>query len=132
MSLRNDVLLCLASERRAAFLAALAHELTVSARGSYVQVGNAPEAASSGLRCHNELLHGVAGQLWASLAHSTGYPDDVFIDDLISKAEVFGGCGGGLRWALEQALRTTASVSEPSADAVPMSAASVELDERAS
>ena len=93
--------------RRPLFLAALAHLLTITARDAYPRAGATPEQTTTGLRCHNELLHTVLGRLVADLGHTPGYPDDVFLSILVEKADR-NGCGGELRWALQQAISQTA------------------------
>jgi hypothetical protein len=69
----------LASTTRRPFLAALAHLLTITARNAYPQAGATPAQTTTGLRCHNELLHTVLGRLVADLGHTPGYPDDIFL-----------------------------------------------------
>jgi hypothetical protein len=95
------------TRRRPLFLAALAHLLTVTARNAYPQAGATPAQTTTGLRCHNELLHTVLGRLVADLGHTPGYPDAVFLSILVEKADR-NGCGGELRWALQQAINQTA------------------------
>jgi hypothetical protein len=93
--------------RRTRFLAALAHLLTTTARNAYPQAGATPAQTTTGLRCHNELLHTVLGRLVADLGHTPGYPDHVFLSILVEKADQ-NGCGDELHWALQQAIRQTA------------------------
>jgi hypothetical protein len=93
----------LASAARRAFLAALAHLLTITARNAYPQAGATLAQTTTGLRCHNELLHTVLGRLCADLGLTPGYPDGVFLSILVEKADR-NGCGGELHWALQQAI----------------------------
>jgi hypothetical protein len=111
MSLYEELLSCLASDRREKFLAALAHQLTVSARASYVEAGCDERDAATGMRCHNEILHVVTAQQQADAGLGVGYPDDAFIHSLTSKSEAFGQCGDGLRWSIHQALQRASSNS---------------------
>lgn len=102
----------LTSEHRRVFLALLAYNLTMAARGVYVEAGNEPEAAAADLRCHNELLMVVAKQLrYSSGEPDKGYPDRAFVEVLAEKAKA-GGCASGLRWALERALRDVPTIPE--------------------
>ncbi len=96
----------LTSEHRRSFLALLAYNLTMAARGVYVEAGNAPGEAAVGLRCHNELLMVIAKQLlrYSSGEPDKGYPDRAFVEVLAQKAKA-SGCEAGLRRALERALR---------------------------
>lgn len=93
--------------RRTRFLAALAYLLTITARNAYPQAAATPVQTTTGLGCHNELLHTVLGRLVADLAHTPGYPDDVFPSILVEKADQ-NGCGDELHRALQQAIHQTA------------------------
>ncbi len=111
MAIRDDVLACLRSERGANFLAALLSSLGVSARGGYVEAGNPLERAHAIMRCHNELILVVVAQLRQTLGIAgAGYPDDTFVDVLSEKSKG-GDCAGALRWAVEQALGDTSSLT---------------------
>lgn len=104
MTIFEDSMNCLTSDQRGSFLMLLAFELTMAARGGYVEAGNEPARAAAWLRCHNELMMVVVKQLRSSPGKpSVGYPDEVFMEILASKAKT-GGCELGLRYALERAL----------------------------
>ena len=96
----------LASTTRQAFLAGLAHLLTITARNAYPEAGATPQQTTIGLRCHNELLHTILGQLAADLDHTPSYPDDVFLATLIEIADQEG-CATAFQWALQTASNQT-------------------------
>jgi hypothetical protein len=96
----------LASPTRQAFLATLAHLLTLTARTAYPEAGATPQQTTTGLRCHNELLHTILGQLAADLDQTPSYPDGVFLAILIQTADQYR-CGAALHWALQTASNQT-------------------------
>jgi hypothetical protein len=96
----------LASPTRRAFLAALAHLLTIIARNAYPEAGATPQQTTTGLRCHNELLHTILGQLAADLDHTPSYPDDIFLAILVETADHYR-CATALQWALQTASKHT-------------------------
>jgi len=104
MGLRNEVIACLASTDRDVFLITLIHELTVSARGAYVQAGNASDAAACELRCYNELIHFLSGHLRDALLEAPRTENAVFVDGLIRRAQIDAPCDIGLRAAMQHAL----------------------------
>jgi hypothetical protein len=104
MTIFEDSVNCLASDQRGPFLALLAFELTMAARGGYVEAGNEPARAAAWLRCHNELVMVAAKQLRTSPGKpGVGYPDRVFMEVLTNKAKT-GSCESSLRYALERTL----------------------------
>jgi hypothetical protein len=81
------VFLAMPSDRKGKVLSLFAHNLTVCARSANLpEVGDGP--ARRRFRAFNELLHTVTGQLMhMTLGDVNRYPDDVFIDILLEKAQ---------------------------------------------
>jgi hypothetical protein len=74
----------LSQHDKALFLAALAHDLTVAARDTYVPGTNAIVNPVR-LRAFNELLHRIASHQRDILADAADrFPDDVFLEMLIA------------------------------------------------
>jgi len=68
------------------FLALLAHDITVCARGSYPGEVQEEEVIKK-LCALNEIQHNVTGQLVHMLANDNrSYPDETFIDIIFEKA----------------------------------------------
>src|SRR5256885_16509032 len=75
----------LSQHDKALFLAALAHDLTVAARDTYVP-GTDAIANPMRLRAFNELLHRVSSHQRDILADAADrFPDDVFFEMLIAR-----------------------------------------------
>ncbi len=79
--------LAMLPDRRVRVLSLVAYNLTICARSA-----NAPEVddrrARHRLQAFNELLHTVLSQLIHTiLADGMGYPDDVFVNILMEKAQ---------------------------------------------
>ncbi len=96
----------LASPTRQGFLATLAHLLTTTARNAYPEAGATPQQTTTELRCHNEPLHTILGQLAADLARTPSYPDDIVLAILLETADQ-PRCRAALRWALQTASNQT-------------------------
>jgi len=71
------------------FPAALSHDLTIAARDCYVP-GTEGVADPSRLRAFNELQHRISSQQRDMLKAADRYPDDVFIELLVSGLEELG------------------------------------------
>lgn len=95
---------CLGSDRRPAFLAELAYEFSLRARGLYPPPDTESYRLDAPFICHNELQQVVASQLRADLGDGTdGYPDPALMRVLVDKARIWG-CEDHLRDALANAL----------------------------
>jgi hypothetical protein len=90
---------------KTAFLARIAHTLTICARETY-EVGTENVLEPQTLRAFNELLHVVTGSVVGHLAESPGYS----FQSTIEMVRSFGsnhGRTGEVNWALEHALQMT-------------------------
>src|SRR5437773_2302527 len=87
--------LAMLPDRKARVLSLLAHNLTICARAAYLpEVGD--DLARKRLHALNEVLHAVTGQLMHMVSGDANrYPDDVFMDILLEKAQM-GHCEGDL------------------------------------
>jgi hypothetical protein len=95
---------CLSSNLRLRFLAALAHELTIAARGAYPEASTDPDRSTEALRYSNEMVMVVVKQLRASLgADDVGYPDRAFINVLLETARA-GGREQALHFSVDRAM----------------------------
>lgn len=91
------------SDRRVAFLLAVAAELTLAARDSYVEAGSSVADSQRLLRCLNELQIVVGKQLVTAVTGTApAYPDGAFLTVLEEKAAI-GGCLSQLQHALHRA-----------------------------
>lgn len=96
----KTALLSMSPNRKLRVLSLLAHNLTICARSAYLPEVN-DDLARKKLRGLNELLHVVTGQLMHMVSEDAErYPDDVFMDILVEKAQV-GQCEGDLVQAFE-------------------------------
>jgi hypothetical protein len=85
--------LSMSPKRKMRVLSLLAHNLTIRARSAYLPEVN-DEMARRKLHGLNELLHVVTGQLMHLVSEDAmRYPDDVFLDILVEKAQI-GQCEG--------------------------------------
>jgi len=92
--------LSMSPNRKARVLSLLAHNLTIRARSAYLPELN-DDSARKKLCGLNELLHVVTGQLMHMVSEDAKrYPDDVFMDILIEKAQM-GQCEVDLGQAFE-------------------------------
>jgi hypothetical protein len=92
--------LSMSPNRKMRVLSLLAHNLTICARSAYLPEVN-DDLARKKLCGLNELLHVVTSQLMHMVSEDTKrYPDDVFMDILIEKAQM-GQCEGDLVRAFE-------------------------------
>ena len=97
---------CAAPEVQARFLARLALELTVVARGTHPQAATdtADAVCAETLQAVNELQHRIAGQLVHLLSHDPHrYPDDVFCAMFDHTGAESPALRQGLEWAIEEA-----------------------------
>ena len=93
-------------------LASLGHQLTIYARGSYLEDRDL-QSRFLRLRAFNEIQHQVTGHLHGKLIGAKVYPDDILMDILFEIAQK-AGCErdllGALGWALDR-LRPAAQPS---------------------
>jgi hypothetical protein len=92
----------LSSTAKTAFLARLAHTLTICARDTY-EVGTENVLDSRTLRAYNELLHRVSGSVVSHRSGSEGYPLESIVEMIRSFGLDYGGAGE-IDWALQFAL----------------------------
>jgi hypothetical protein len=92
----------LTNDQKAELLAAVAHFLTITARGAYPGV-DTPDGSFGRLMAFNETLHHLTSQIGSLTKHHPLYPDDVFIQLLFEDA-ARGDCEQSLTRAFEQAL----------------------------
>jgi hypothetical protein len=92
--------LSMSPNRKVRVLSLLAHNLTICARSANLPEVN-DDLARRKFRGLNEVLHVVTGQLMHMvLEDAKRYPDDVFMDILVEKAQM-GQCEGELVQAFE-------------------------------
>ncbi len=92
--------LAMVPNRKVRVLSLLAHNLTICARSAYLpEVSD--DLARQRLRGLNELLHVVTSQVRHLVWEDTNrYPDDVFMDILVEKAQM-GNCEGDFLQAFQ-------------------------------
>lgn len=90
-----------------AFLVELIRELSFGVRGGYQGPYGGLDAIDQWYRCHIELVIMISEQLLVILgAHQDGSPTERFMEDLRTKARIYGtGCEQRLLSAIEWALR---------------------------
>jgi hypothetical protein len=102
MSLNTE---SLSSAARTAFLARIAHTLTVCARDTY-EVGTENVLDHQTLRAYNELLHRVTSSVVSHLSGSQGQS----LESIVETVRSFGSRydrAGEIDWALQNALQNT-------------------------
>ena len=106
-AVKEECMALLASDRRVPFLLALAAELTIAARDSYVEAGSSVADSQRFLRCLNELQIVVGTQLKTAVTGTEpAYPDDAFLT-VLEESAVMGGRLSHLQHALQRAGRQT-------------------------
>jgi hypothetical protein len=96
MSYRDEAIQILKTEEKFEFLALLWHNLTVSARGGYAEVGTAPETGQRWMRCINEVQHKASQYMFHDLDGTQWHSPERLVDALFTAALIFGGCDSGL------------------------------------
>jgi len=93
----------LAGENRAAFLARLVFNLSISARACYPETEADSARSIEVLTGLNEVLHIVGSQLRSEAGGGGGYPDDeTFIQAVLGQATLHG-CAAEVRWSIVRA-----------------------------
>jgi hypothetical protein len=113
MAMSNDSTLdavadVLASDRRGAFLAFLAQELSLAGRDNYPQAGEMnQDARIARFASLNEAGHVLGAQLASDAGHGTGYPDTAFAEAFLGKARMYESDARAVRVCLMRALERT-------------------------
>ena len=107
----HDLYSILAGSSRQDFLLALADNITLRARGEYVETGNSQNHTLAALRALNEVMIVVVTQARSSTRCKPAYPDDAFLRVIVEKASA-GKCEHVVKAALADALRQIRSAAD--------------------